>query len=435
MKFGILGAGPSGLAMALFLKDKTTVLEKENHPCGHASSFFDQGYTFDYGPHIMFSKNNEILDFMIASLGKNIKKRKRNNKISYKGRLIKYPFENDLHSLPLEDNFDCINSFLFNPFKKRYKNPKNLEEWLLAKFGEGICEKYLFPYNRKVWNIPVKDLSMIWAERIPDPPVEDIIKSAIGFETEGYLHQLFYYYPLRGGYQAISDAWAKKVNPVYNFEVKRIEKTQKDSFIVTNGKQSFEFEQLISTIPIQELIKVLSIKIPNEVKKAIEDLIVNPMYLVSLGIKGEDRNKFTAVYFPEEDFLPNRISFPKTFSEYNAPNGQYSIQADITCSPNSEVWKKSDREILGHVKDGLKKKGVLAKDARIVYENVKRTKYSYVVYDNNYERNVEIIRKWFPSQGIHLVGRFSFFEYVNVDGAIATALQIARKITEKQIAL
>jgi protoporphyrinogen oxidase len=428
MKFGIIGAGPSGLAMALFLKNKTTVLEKENHPGGHASSFAEHGYTFDYGPHIMFSKNKEILDFMIASLGKNVHKCKRNNKISYKGRLIKYPFENDLHSLPLKDNFDCLNSFLFNPFKKKYKNPKNLEEWLLAKFGRGICEKYLFPYNRKIWNIPVKNLSMIWSERIPNPPVEDIIKSAIGFETEGYLHQLYYYYPIRGGYQAISEGWAKKIKPIYNFEVKKIEKTKRESFLVSNGKETFEFEQLISTIPIQELIKILSIKIPSEVKKAVDGLIVNPMYLVSLGIKGEDKDKFTAVYFPEEDFLPNRISFPKTFSPNNAPVDHYSIQADITCSADSNTWKKNDKAILDHVKDGLKKKSILAKDAKTVYENVRRRKYSYVVYDKDYEKNVKIIREWFPSQGIHLVGRFSYFEYVNVDGVVATALQIAAKI-------
>ena len=116
MRYGIIGAGPSGLATALFLKEKTLVLEKENHPGGHASSFTDQGYTFDYGPHILFSKNKAILNFIVSSLGKNVQKQKRNNKISYKGRLIKYPFENDLHSLPIQDNFECLNSFLFNPF-------------------------------------------------------------------------------------------------------------------------------------------------------------------------------------------------------------------------------------------------------------------------------------------------------------------------------
>jgi len=181
-------------------------------------------------------------------------------------------------------------------------------------------------------------------------------------------------------------------------------------------------------MPIQELIKILSIRIPNEVKKAIEGLVVNPMYLVSLGIKGEDKNKFTALYFPEEDFLPNRICFPKTFSEYNAPSDSYSIQADITCSKDSAIWKKSDDEILKEVKDGLKRKGILAKNSEIVYENVRRTKYSYVVYDKKYEKNVRIIRSWFPSQGIHLVGRFSYFEYINIDAAVKRALEFASLI-------
>lgn len=435
MKYGIIGAGPAGLCMAMFLKQPHEVLEKADHSGGLAASFSDQGYTFDYGPHIMFSKNKEVLDFMIASLGKNVQKCKRHNKISYKGKFLKYPFENDLSSLPLEDNFDCLNSFLFNPYKKKYAKPKDLEQWLLHTFGKGICERYLFPYNEKVWNIPVKDLSMLWADRIPNPPVEDVIKSSIGYQTEGYLHQLYYHYPLKGGYQAISDAWAKKVKPTYNFEVKKITKTKSKTFIVGNGEKELEFDQIISTLPIQELVKMINIPIPTKVQNAIKGLIVNPMFIISLGVKGEDKNKYTAMYFPEKDFLVNRLSFPKTFSPHNAPNGHYSIQAEITCLKNSSVWKKSDEIILKQTIDGLRKKGVLQKDEKIVYQNVKRVQYAYVVYDINYEKNVKIIRDWFPKQGIHLVGRFSYLEYINVDVVVERAQEIATKINKAPVKL
>lgn len=435
MKFGILGAGPSGLVMSLFLKHDNMVLEKTDHPGGHAGSFVEQGYTFDYGPHIMFSRNKEVLDFMIASLGRNVQKCKRHNKISYKGKFLKYPFENDLSSLPLEDNFDCLNSFLFNPYKKKYAKPKDLEQWLLHTFGKGICERYLFPYNEKVWNIPVKDLSMLWAGRIPNPPVEDVIKSSIGYQTEGYLHQLYYHYPLKGGYQAISEAWAKKVKPTYNFEVRKITKTKNKTFIVSNEEKELEFDQIVSTLPIQELVKLINIPIPTKVQNAIKGLIVNPMFIISLGIKGKDKNQYTAMYFPEKDFLVNRISFPKTFSPHNAPAGSYSIQAEITCLKNSTEWNKSDQEIIKHTVNGLRKKGVLQKAEKIVYQNVKRAQYAYVVYDKNYEKNVKIIRDWFPKQGIHLVGRFSYFEYINVDAVVERAQEIAGKINGAAVLL
>ncbi len=428
MKYGVLGGGPSGLTMALFLKGSCQVLEKDTHPGGHASSFQEEGFTFDYGPHIMFSKNKQALDFMIASLGNNVHRCKRNNKIFYKGKLIKYPFENDLHSLPLEDNFDCLYSYLFNLYKKKYPKPKNMREWFLYHFGKGICEKYLFPYNEKVWNIPVEKLSMQWAGRIPNPPPEDIIKSSIGFDTEGYLHQLYYHYPLRGGYQAISDAWAAKVKPRYGFSVKKIQKTKKGSYLVTDGKETIEYEQIISTIPIHELIHMLDLSIPLSVQQAVKRLIVNPMYVISLGIRGKDINQYTAMYFPQPDFLVNRISFPKTFSPHNAPEGHYSIQAEITCRMNSPQWKQKDEDILNYVKKGLVASGIIQDTHDIAYQNIRRSRYSYVVYDREYEKNTNIIRNWFPKQGIHLVGRFSYFEYVNIDGVIERSLEIASKL-------
>src|SRR5204862_374786 len=47
--------------------------------------------------------------------------------------------------------------------------------------------------------------------RIPKPPMEDVLKSAIGIPTEGYLHQLYFYYPNEGGYEAVVHAFGKQV--------------------------------------------------------------------------------------------------------------------------------------------------------------------------------------------------------------------------------
>ncbi len=424
--FGIIGAGPSGLAVNLFLKKSAEIVESNNHVGGHASSFFEKGFTFDYGPHILFSKDQLILDFIIATLGENINRCKRNNKISFKDRIIKYPFENDLHSLPLEDNYECIRHFIFNQYKNQYSIPNNMREWFLKTFGEGICSRYLFPYNEKVWNIPVEKLSMSLADRIPNPPAEDILKSSLGYSTEGYLHQLYYFYPTTGGYQAICEAWKKSATIIYQFNVDRIQLTDNKKIrLIDQTGIAREYHQVISTMPVHEILYKLDIKVPNEIKIAIEQLIVNPMFIVSFGIRGIDPHQYTAVYFPESDFWVNRISFPCTFSSANGPEGYYSLQAEITCAKNSNIWHKTAEEMLAHTKQGLQKRGLLPNDEHIILERVDRKDQSYVVYDVGYEENAQKVRAWFSSIGIILLGRFSYFEYINIDMAVDRAIKIA----------
>ena len=94
----------------------------------------------------------------------------------------------------------------------------------------------------------------------------------------------------------------------------------------------------------------------------------------------------------------------------------------------------SDEDILEHTISGLVKRKLLTRDS-IVLKDVKRSKFSYVVYDSQYLKNVKIIRDWFPKQGIHLVGRFSYFEYINVDVAIERAMEIAGGINKSPVSL
>jgi len=360
---------------------------------------------------------------------------RRKNRISFRGRLVKYPFENDLGSLPVEDTFACLRDFLMNPDGARYPDPANLEEWLLARFGRGICERYLFPYNEKVWNIPVSDLSMLWADRIPSPDPEDVLRSALGIETEGYLHQLHYHYPLRGGYQSISEAWATRCDVTFNYEVRRIERLANGGWRISDGAAPREYDRLVSTIPVHELVNLVDIEVPDEVRRAISGLIVNPLIVVSLGVSGSDEEKMTAVYFPEREFLVNRISFPATFSPHNAPLGTYSIQAEITCRPDAEIWSAHDGEAVEHVVDGLLSRGLIPSRNSVSLSHVARRKYAYVVYDVGYERRAQLVRDWFSQQRIELVGRFSYFEYVNVDGAVERALDVAGRLNGAAVRL
>lgn len=430
MSTGVLGAGPSGLAMAMFLRDDLEVLERADHPGGVASTTIADGFTFDNGPHIMFSKNQAVLDFMIASLGPNVHRCRRKNQISFKGRLTKYPFENDLSSLPAEDTFECLRDYVINPYRERYAEPSNLEQWFLHHFGTALCEKYLFPYNEKVWNVPVAALSMLWADRIPMPKPEDVLRSALGFETEGYVHQLFYHYPLHGGYQAISEAWARDLPVTYGFDVTRVERRPGGGFAVSDGTATRTFDRLVSTLPVHDLIDLVGFEVPTEVREAVGRLIVNPLIVVSLGIRGEDPEQRTAVYFPERDLLFNRVSYPTTFSPHNAPEGAHSIQAEITCRADSPTWAMADDAVRDHVVDGLVARGLIADPADVVYASVHREPYAYVVYDVGYERSAELVRTWFRHEGIELVGRFAFFEYVNVDGAVERAQSVATRLND-----
>jgi protoporphyrinogen oxidase len=425
---GIIGAGVSGLSLSLFLDEEVQILEQSDHVGGFAASFSKDGFTFDYGPHILFSKNPDTLQFLVRALGSNVHRCRRNNRIAFKERLIKYPFENDLKSLPLEDNFECLYHYVDNPFKNRYPQPQDLKEWLLKHFGQGICDRYLFPYNEKVWNIPVEELSMSWADRIPKPPLRDVIKSALGYETEGYLHQLYYYYPLQGGYQAISEALVSKSKIVFNTEVMEIFPTADGRYCLHDGQTRYHFDEIVSTMPIQELLPRLKVPIPDAVRAAVSRLIVNPIIIVSLGLRGRDENQFTAVYVPESGFWVNRISFPCTFSPGNGPDGHFSLQAEITCRKDSEVWQTADADILNHVLQALRSRGILTPAHEIVVSDIRRKEYAYVVYDRGYEENIMTVRKWFAGEKIHLLGRFSYFEYINIDGAVDRALELANRL-------
>jgi len=283
----------------------------------------------------------------------------------------------------------------------------------------------MVPYNEKIWNFPTERMSAHWVEgRIPMPPVEDVIKSAIGIETEGYTHQSIFSYPAKGGIEALVHALERGLEDriLTDFPVRTL-MYRNGVWEAGDGRRTVSGDRIVSTIPLQELAGCLG-EVPPEVAAAVKNLRYNSVACVQVGIRGTVP-PLSWVYIPDRDLSPaNRISFPSNYSSHVAPEGFSSLLAEVTFNDGDPVSRMADSDLADRVVESLERMGFLSAD-RVVYRAVDRQKYAYVVYDLEYLENVRIARTYFQELGITLVGRFSQFEYLNMDGCIRNAMECA----------
>jgi protoporphyrinogen oxidase len=360
-------------------------------------------------------------------LGENVHQKRRDNKIWFKGRLVKYPFENDLASLPPEDNFECIYGYLKNP--KADSTPANLAEWSYATFGKGISEKYFIPYNRKIWNYDPEKIGLEFVSRIPKPPMEDVLKSSIGIPTEGYLHQLHFYYPVEGGYEAVVHAFAKRVRGTIHtsWPVTALWKEGSQWVLESESGETRAVSNIVSTIPIHELLAIWR-DAPQAAREAASRLRYNSLINILIGCDEDRGFPYTAIYVPDPEVLFHRISFPKNFSERCVPSGQSALMAEITANEGDGVWEMSDDDIVDRSFSSLEHMGFINR-SRVIYRRVVRLPYGYPVYDLDYRKNVTVLRHSVETAGIRLLGRFAQFDYINSDVCVERALSLAAELS------
>jgi protoporphyrinogen oxidase len=433
MRIAIIGGGLTGLTLCYQLKHqgiRSIVLEKENECGGLLKTMQDNGFTFDCGgSHIIFSRDKEVLDYILALLGRNKVKLKRDTRILYKGRYIKYPFENDLASLPKEDNYDCLCSFVRTLIARErglLEKPRNLAEWCCYTFGNGIASRYLVPYNEKIWKYPSVKTNLCWVDRIPNPPVEDIIKSSLGIKTEGYTHQLNFSYPRIGGIQSLANQIRKKLGDCVttDFRVQEIRR-ENSKWIVKNGREERIYDKIISTIPIQDLVN--SMDVPKAVQRACENLKYNSLISVLIGLNISRINKLSWLYIPDKCILTHRVSFPSNYSPYVAPTNKSSVLAEITCPVGGKIWRMKDEAIAKQVIDGLHSLKVID-EKYVCFSKVARMDYAYVIDSLDRFENMRIIKTYMNRLRIDLLGRFSEFEYMNMDACIRRAIDYSLKM-------
>ncbi|MCD6587066.1 MAG: FAD-dependent oxidoreductase, partial [Candidatus Fermentibacteraceae bacterium] len=172
MKVAVLGAGLAGLSAAEELVrhgHEVVVLERESSVGGLASTVKRDGFVYDLGPHRFHTTSDDILEFVRSLPDVKFSELSRVSRIRLLDRYFDYPLalSNVLTTMPLHLGLGMMLSFLGEKIRGVFapREQESFEGWVLSRFGRGLYELYLAPYNRKLWGIEPSTLSADWASQ------------------------------------------------------------------------------------------------------------------------------------------------------------------------------------------------------------------------------------------------------------------------------
>lgn len=165
----IIGAGPAGLSLAYHLQGDTLVLEKENRVGGLCRSITHQHGVFDMGGHSFHTPHPEVFELVQKLTSDSLFFQKREAIVYTHGDFIPYPFQKFYHLVPNAEVVQECEAGLRDS-SGNASDAQNFEEYIISKFGRGIADHFMLPYNRKLWARDIKQISCEWvSERIAAP--------------------------------------------------------------------------------------------------------------------------------------------------------------------------------------------------------------------------------------------------------------------------
>ncbi|MDQ4143838.1 MAG: FAD-dependent oxidoreductase [Actinomycetota bacterium] len=399
------------------------VLEREGHVGGLAASFAVAGVRVDHGSHRLHpSTDPAILAELRALMGSDLQLRRRNGRIRLEGRWIGFPLRpaNLLRNLPpgfaLAAARDAASSWARKTAGDSFADV--LRGWL----GPTMCERFYFPYARKLWGVEPEEIDADQARRrVSSRSAGNLLRSmALG---KGVLPGSHFYYPRRGFGQiaeALADAASDAGAQIrLRSSVERIVHSRQGFQAWTSGGGRVDSRMLWSTIPLPVLARLAEPSPAAPVLDAATSLHFRSMLLVYLVVAQRPYTPYDAHYLPGPDTPVTRISEPANYRDGNDPGDVTVLCAEIPCSRQDELWSAADETLAGLVLKTLAKTAL--PPARPVACEVKRVANAYPIYLRGYRNALGRLEGWASEAGVVTFGRQGLFAHDNSHHALAMA--------------
>ncbi len=504
----IAGAGPAGLTAAYELLQLTDVVpvvfELERDVGGISRTVEYKGNRIDIGGHRFFSKSDRVMrwwldkmpleqsadpnieltyqgkkaDLVAAPAAERLDPetedrvmlvRGRQSRIYFLRRFFDYPISLSAQTLT---NLGLLRSirigFSYLAVKLRpIRDPKNLEQFFISRFGRELYRTFFRDYTEKVWGTKCTEISAEWgAQRIKGLSITKALLHAVRqanpFKrasdlgqkgTETSLIERFLYPKLGPGqlWQEVTRRVREQGGEVtLRQRVERLLTAEGPNGLRIRGMvvrdletdlvREEEGDYFFSTMPIRHLIRALDCDVPAAVREVSEGLVYRDFFTVGmlcdrlLVTEREDGKTVPLrdnwIYIQEPEVKIGRLQIFNNWSPWLvADPSKMWIGLEYFCDEGDELWSMEDDALGRFAARELASIGIVAEEA-VLDSFVLRVPKTYPAYFGTYDRFHEL-REYVDSfENLFLVGRNGMHKYNNQDHSMLTAMAAVENIRD-----
>ena len=420
----VVGAGISGLATAAALGEgaDVVVLEADSQVGGYCKTVKKEGFTWDYSGHFFHFKHPDIESWLRARMpGQDVRTVNKRSFVSYARRQIDFPFQKNIHQLPQSEFIDCLHDLYVarTPGAAPPQPEENFKQLLYARFGLSFAEKFLIPYNEKLYATDLARLDKDAMGRFfPHADLTEIIRNMK--QADNATYNATFTYPKGGAIEyvralqsAIKSTAVRLSEPVTKLDLK--------AKIATTPKAEYRYRRLVSSAPFPRLLELAQVPHDPSVFNWNQVLVFN------LGFDAKGPRDVHWVYYPSRDLAFYRVGFYDNIFE--GPRMSLYVELGFPKDATPDVGAARER-----VLEGLRAEGVLTTQ-KLVAEHSVLMNPAYVHITRGSLAAHAALSAQLREAGVFSMGRYGGWTYCSIEDNILEARALVRGWTGKPTVL
>jgi protoporphyrinogen oxidase len=408
----IVGAGVTGLATAAALSEKKDddylVLEADAEVGGWCKTVKKDGFVWDYSGHFFHFKHPEIERWLRDRMPGAVRVVEKKSFIAYGGRKIDFPFQKNIHQLPQRDFIDCLHDLYFarsSDVKRDQAPERNFEEMLYARFGKSICEKFLVPYNEKLYACSLATLDKDAMGRFfPHADLTDVVRNMKRPDNASY--NATFTYPEGGAIEYVR-ALESAVSPRAISLGEGLISIDLARKTATTSRRQIRFERLVSSVPFNRLAAMTSLD------HDPATWAWNKVLVFNFGFDAKGDRDVHWVYYPSRDTAFYRVGWYDNIFETD----RMSLYVEVGFPSGARVDVAGMRE---RVLADLRREGVVT-DQCLVAEHSVVLDPAYVHVTKPSVAEHRRLTSSLAAAGVYSLGRYGGWTYCAIEDNIVEA--------------
>lgn len=406
----IIGAGVTGLTYANFTSHPCLILEADDHTGGLCNTIVQDGFVWDYSGHFFHFQHPKVAEFMQRRIkSSQLEKVMKHTQIRYRDRYIDFPFQKNIHQLEHDEFIEC----LCDLFESGSVPITSFKSMLYARFGKSIAEKFLIPYNEKLYATDLDRLDEDAMGRFfPYADKEEIIRNFRKKDNASYNGSFLY---PRGGAIQYVKALERDVPSGCISLNERVKEVRLASHEVVTDRRTLRYDHLISTIPFVKLLEICG-------QEADRELFTwNKVLVFNLGFDGPSKDRSNHwIYYPEKKYCFYRVGYYSNI----IPADRMSLYVEVGFPSDAEV---DTQAMFDRVLDDLRSAGVLTGQKLVSWHSVLMDP-AYVHVNRKGVEEVSRIKAALALQDVYSIGRYGSWCYSSIEDNMLEAIHLSEKL-------